>query len=76
MPSFDEFTPVREKHHRPTAQSAPVKPLDPVIKRNWEKIQKRHSYPVNAIGVKIDSKDKETLRIWREHSIDKYMKEK
>jgi hypothetical protein len=49
--------------------------LDPRIKRNWEELQKRYTYPVNAIGVKIDPKDKETLRIWRENGIDKFLKE-
>ncbi|NWJ49034.1 MAG: hypothetical protein HXX08_24520 [Chloroflexi bacterium] len=51
------------------------KDLDPRIKRNWEDIQKRHSYPVNAIGVRIDPKDKETLRVWRENGIDRFLKE-
>ena len=49
--------------------------LDPKIRRNWEEIQKRYTYPVNAIGMKIDAKDKETLRVWRENGIDKFMKE-
>ena len=48
--------------------------LDPRVKRNWEDIQKRYQYPVNAIGVKIDPKDKETLRVWRENGIDKFLK--
>ncbi len=51
------------------------KTLDPRIKRNWEEIQKRFNYPVNAIGVKIDAKDKETLRVWRDNGIDKFLKE-
>lgn len=50
------------------------KNIDPKIRRNWEEIQKRYSYPVNAIGMKIDNKDKETLRVWRENGIDKFMK--
>jgi hypothetical protein len=49
--------------------------LDPRIRRNWEEIQKRYTVPVNAIGVKIDAKDKETLRVWRENGIDKFLKE-
>ena len=28
--------------------------------------------PVNAIGMKIDSKDEKTLTIWREEGIDKF----
>jgi hypothetical protein len=50
------------------------KGLDPKIKRNWEDIQKRYQYPVNAIGVRIDPKDKETLRVWKENGIDKFVK--
>jgi hypothetical protein len=50
------------------------KELDPKIKRNWEDIQKRYAYPVNAIGVKIDPKDKETLKVWRDNGIDKFVK--
>ena len=50
------------------------KPIDPKIRRNWEEIQKKFSYPVNAIGMKIDNKDKQTLRVWRENGIDKFMK--
>jgi hypothetical protein len=49
--------------------------LDPKIKRNWEDIQKRYSYPVNAIGVKIDPKDKETLKVWRDNGIDRFVKQ-
>jgi hypothetical protein len=51
------------------------KELDPRIKRNWEDIQKRYAYPVNAIGVKIDPKDKETLKVWRDNGIDKFVKQ-
>lgn len=49
--------------------------LDPKIKRNWEDIQKRYNYPVNAIGVRIDPKDKETLKVWRDNGIDKFVKQ-
>jgi hypothetical protein len=56
-------------------EAKPLKALDPRIKRNWEDIQKKYKYPVNAIGVKIDPKDKETLRIWRENGIDKFIKD-
>jgi hypothetical protein len=48
--------------------------IDPVVKRNWEEIQKQHTVPVNAIGVKIDPKDQMTLRVWRELEIDKFMR--
>lgn len=48
--------------------------LDPLIKKNWIEIQKKHSVPVNAIGVKIDPKDERTLKIWREEGIDAFVK--
>ena len=51
-----------------------AKSLDPRIKRNWEEIQKKYPYPVNAIGVRIDTRDKETLRVWRENGIDSFVK--
>ena len=31
--------------------------LDPAVKKTWIEIQKQHSVPVNAIGVKIDTND-------------------
>ena len=48
--------------------------LDPVVKRNWQEVQKKFGYPVNAIGMKIESRDKETLQIWRENGIDQFVK--
>jgi hypothetical protein len=49
-------------------------PLKPEIKKNWIEIQKKHNYPVNAIGAKIDAKDAATLKIWKEEGIDEFMK--
>jgi hypothetical protein len=48
--------------------------IDPAIKRNWIEIQKNYDLPVNAIGVKIDSKDEKTLKVWREEGIDQFVK--
>ncbi len=48
--------------------------LKPEIKKNWIEIQKRHDYPVNAIGVKINSKDSATLNVWKSEGIDKFVK--
>ena len=47
---------------------------DPAVKKNWMEIQKKHDVPVNAIGVKIDSKDEKTLTVWREEGIDEFVK--
>ncbi len=49
-------------------------PLDPVVKENWEKIQEKYEYPVDALGRPIDPKDQETLKVWREEGIDRWMK--
>ncbi len=48
--------------------------LDSAVKKNWIEVQRKHTYPVNAIGVKIDPKDKKTLKVWREEGIDKFIK--
>lgn len=48
--------------------------LDPAVKKNWIEVQKQHSVPVNAIGVKIDPKDEATLKVWKEEGIDQHMK--
>ncbi|MEZ5402323.1 MAG: hypothetical protein R2729_21795 [Bryobacteraceae bacterium] len=49
-------------------------PLDPAVKKNWISIQQRHDTPVNAIGMKINPNDANTLRVWREEGIDKFVK--
>ncbi len=48
--------------------------LDTAVKKNWIEMQKKHSYPVNAVGVKIDPKDQKTLKVWKEEGIDQYVK--
>ncbi len=48
-------------------------PLDPLIKKNWIEIQKKYSFPVNAIGVRIDPKDQKTMQVWRDEGIDKFV---
>ncbi len=48
--------------------------LDSAIKKNWIDIQKQHDVPVNAIGVKIDSKDEKTMKVWKEEGIDQFVK--
>ncbi len=48
--------------------------LKPQIKKNWIEVQKRHDHPVNAIGVKINPKDKMTLKVWKDEGIDQFIK--
>ena len=48
--------------------------LDSAVKKNWIETQKKFEYPVNAIGVKIDPKDEQTMKVWKEEGIDKFLK--
>ncbi len=48
--------------------------LKPQIKKNWIEVQKRYDHPVNAIGVKINPKDKMTLKVWKDEGIDQFIK--
>lgn len=48
--------------------------VKPEVKKNWIEVQKRYSYPVNAIGVKIKQNDEKTLKVWQEEGIDKFVK--
>jgi hypothetical protein len=48
--------------------------LKPEVKKNWIEVQKRYNYPVNAIGVRISSKDNATLKVWKEEGIDQFDK--
>ena len=44
------------------------------VKKSWVDIQKKYDHPVNAIGVKIDSKDAMTMKVWKDEGIDKFVK--
>ena len=48
--------------------------LDPSVCKNWKEIQAKYDYPVNAIGVRISSRDFAALKTWIEEGIDKFMK--
>jgi hypothetical protein len=48
--------------------------VNEMVRRNWIEIQKKHPYPINAIGVQIDRKDEKTLKVWRDEGIDKFVK--
>ena len=49
-------------------------PVDPKIKKNWEKLQTQYDYPVDAMGRPIDPKDQEMLKVWKEEGIDNFVK--
>ena len=48
--------------------------IDAAVRKNWVEIQKKHSVPVNAIGMKIKDNDTKTLKVWKEEGIDKFLK--
>ncbi|HMF14279.1 MAG TPA: hypothetical protein VKE94_18310 [Gemmataceae bacterium] len=48
--------------------------LNPKVKKNWQEIQKKYEYPVNAIGVRITDKDQKVLKVWKLEGIDKFVK--
>lgn len=50
-------------------------PIDPKVKKNWEKIQEKYDHPVDAVGRPIDKRDQETLQIWKAEGIDRFMQE-
>jgi DNA replication protein DnaD len=48
--------------------------LNKQLKENWEKLQEKYNYPVDALGRPIDPKDQETLRAWQQEGIDRFQK--
>ena len=48
--------------------------INETIKKSWIELQKKHDYPVNAIGLKIADRDAQTLRVWRDEGIDRFVK--
>ena len=48
--------------------------ISEAVKKTWIEVQKRFTHPVNAIGVKIDTKDAMTLKVWKEEGIDNFIK--
>jgi len=44
------------------------------VRNNWKKIQSRFDYPVNPIGVRINTRENTILREWKEEGIDQFMK--
>lgn len=49
--------------------------IDPKVKKQWEKTQEKYAYPVDTLGRPIDSKDQETLKVWQDEGIDRFMKQ-
>ena len=49
-------------------------PVDSKVKKNWEKLQEKYNFPVDALGRPIDPKDQETLKVWQDEGIDHFLK--
>jgi hypothetical protein len=48
--------------------------IDGSVKKMWIELQKKNETPVNAIGVRIEDNDKESLKIWRKEGIDRFLR--
>jgi hypothetical protein len=48
--------------------------IDESVKKMWIELQKKNDAPVNAIGMKINERDAQALKVWREEGIDKFLK--
>ncbi len=44
--------------------------LPPAMRKNWIAIQKKFDYPVNALGIKIESSNTKAMEIWKTENID------
>jgi len=47
--------------------------INPTVKKNWEKIQSKYNFPVDALGRPIDQKDAESLNEWHDQGIDQFL---
>ncbi len=47
--------------------------ITPAIKKYWIELQKRSTYPVNALGIRISPDNDKLLKRWRAEGIDLYM---
>ncbi len=47
-------------------------PIDPKVRKQWEKLQQKYNYPVDALGRPIDPKDQKTLHVWHDEGIDQF----
>ena len=50
-------------------------PLDPRVKKQWEKVQAQYTYPVDATGRPIDPKDQKTLSVWQDEGLDRFIQD-
>jgi hypothetical protein len=45
------------------------------VRNNWKRIQSQFEYPVNPIGVRIDTRENTILKEWKDEGIYRFMKE-
>jgi hypothetical protein len=50
-----------------------IMPVDDKVKKQWEKLQEKYNYPVDALGRPIDPKDQNALQAWKEAGVDRFM---
>ena len=50
-------------------------PIDPNVRKQWERLQEKYNYPVDAVGRPIDPKDNKTLNAWQNEGIDQFMRD-
>lgn len=43
------------------------------VKKNWIELQKKSNVPVNAIGLKIDPKDENSMKAWRDEGMEDHL---
>jgi hypothetical protein len=48
-------------------------PVDEKVKKQWEKLQEKYNYPVDALGRPIDAKDQQALKVWEKEGIDRFI---
>ncbi len=49
--------------------------MDHSVRENWENLQEKFNFPVDAIGRPIDALDEETLTVWHSEGIDQFLAE-
>jgi hypothetical protein len=49
-------------------------PVDEKVKKQWEKLQEKYNFPVDALGRPIDQKDQKTLMVWQDEGLDRFLK--
>ena len=49
--------------------------INPEIKKNWQELQSKFDFAVDAVGRPIDQNDEETLNVWHNEGIDSFLQD-